>query len=254
MSCVEKPKEGNALTAANGGSTAQLPLGSTEFKKWFGKSKIVDENGNLLIVFHGTYAVFDSFERGYKDIGIHFGNHEQAIKRIDQLSPYRLVDKSKSKVMPVYLKMENPLVINDDIGQWHWISAMQKCIWREAEINPDDVGLQSLYLRFNEYQKQRTVEMQVDIDKWNENNKGKKSDRSDMDWTMEEGYYVVSHEWGDKNAKDAMKVILSAGYDGIKYLNNSEGDGWSYAVFSPNQIKSINNKGTWNAESENIYQ
>lgn len=33
-----------------------------EFKKWFGDSKVVDENGNPLIVYHGTDAAFNAFD------------------------------------------------------------------------------------------------------------------------------------------------------------------------------------------------
>jgi hypothetical protein len=35
---------------------------SPYFKKWFGKSKVVDENGEPLVVYHGTRAEFDSFD------------------------------------------------------------------------------------------------------------------------------------------------------------------------------------------------
>ena len=36
---------------------------SKYFKKWFGDSKVVDENGKPLIVYHGTNADFDVFDR-----------------------------------------------------------------------------------------------------------------------------------------------------------------------------------------------
>jgi hypothetical protein len=35
---------------------------SPYFKKWFGKSKVVDENGEPLVVYHGTSEKFDSFD------------------------------------------------------------------------------------------------------------------------------------------------------------------------------------------------
>ncbi|MGB2166377.1 MAG: hypothetical protein ACPH3M_04015, partial [Candidatus Puniceispirillales bacterium] len=35
---------------------------SPYFKKWFGKSKVVDENGKPLVVYHGTDRNFDSFD------------------------------------------------------------------------------------------------------------------------------------------------------------------------------------------------
>lgn len=33
-----------------------------EFKRWFGSSKVVDEEGNPLIVYHGTDAAFNAFD------------------------------------------------------------------------------------------------------------------------------------------------------------------------------------------------
>ena len=78
------------------------------FKKWFGNSKVVDEKGKPLVVYHGTNADFEKFERG--DIGFHFGNIEQANERMSDF-----VD-GNPHIMPVYLKMENPLDIVSDVG------------------------------------------------------------------------------------------------------------------------------------------
>ena len=35
---------------------------TSQFRHWFGKSKVVDEDGNPLVVYHGTDAEFDVFE------------------------------------------------------------------------------------------------------------------------------------------------------------------------------------------------
>jgi GNAT superfamily N-acetyltransferase/proteasome lid subunit RPN8/RPN11 len=43
--------------------TAQYEVTSTpQFKKWFGESKVVDENGKPLVVYHGTNSEFDVFK------------------------------------------------------------------------------------------------------------------------------------------------------------------------------------------------
>ena len=59
-----------------------------EFKAWFGDwendpenaSKVVDENGEPLVVYHGTYVKehFNSFNFNKADLGFHFGTYEQA--------------------------------------------------------------------------------------------------------------------------------------------------------------------------------
>lgn len=37
-----------------------------EFKKWFGDSKVVDENGKPLVVYHGTVSDFDAFSQKFQ--------------------------------------------------------------------------------------------------------------------------------------------------------------------------------------------
>lgn len=39
------------------------PIESEAFRRWFGDSKVVDEDGNPLVVFHGTTRQFDRFDR-----------------------------------------------------------------------------------------------------------------------------------------------------------------------------------------------
>ena len=86
-----------------------------EFKKWFGDwendpenaSKVVDENGEPLIVYHGTKGDFSVFDKG--DIGYHFGTRQQAEKILDRKKHIEGVDK----IMPVYLKTYNSVRLPD---------------------------------------------------------------------------------------------------------------------------------------------
>lgn len=83
-------------------------LKTEAFQKWFGKSKVVDENGKPLVVYHGTNAEFNAFDKnkigsatddGIWGRGFYFGSSSD--------TPYGTVK------MPVYLKMENPFLVND---------------------------------------------------------------------------------------------------------------------------------------------
>lgn len=90
---------------------SEKPVNQTKtatFKKWFAKSKIVDESGNPLVVYHGTNNEFDTFDKnkigtatddGIWGKGFYFGSVSD--------TPYGTVK------MPVYLKMENPFIVND---------------------------------------------------------------------------------------------------------------------------------------------
>ncbi len=85
---------------------AERSTSSAAFKKWFGRSRVEDENGQPLVVYHGTDAAFDEFKYGVKSgsgamhgKGFYFGNAGQA-------SAY--ADIEGGRVIPVYLRMENP--------------------------------------------------------------------------------------------------------------------------------------------------
>lgn len=118
------------------------------FKKWFGKSKVVDAKGEPLRVYHGTTADFDTFDRGRgnaeSDLGAGFyfsGNPadvgenyagvgpdltnklERTAERIAgetdrEYNDPDVVAEARARfvahdgaTMPVYLRMENPVEI-----------------------------------------------------------------------------------------------------------------------------------------------
>lgn len=74
------------------------------FKNWFGDSKVVDENGEPLVVYHGTTKDFTSFDRekateGRFGAGFYFGGPTTASRR---------ADVEGGRVLPVYLNISNP--------------------------------------------------------------------------------------------------------------------------------------------------
>lgn len=88
-----------------------------EFKRWFGDSKVVDANGEPLVVYHATPADFSSFKRTRgADFGFHFGSSEQANGRIEgrRIGDAKTSEKSGAySVMPVFLSIKNPLRVPD---------------------------------------------------------------------------------------------------------------------------------------------
>lgn len=148
------------------------------FKQWFGDSKVVDEDGKPLVVYHGTTHDFDQFStvytnpENYMGVGFYFSNEiddvnknyagfgpdlkmriEREMERIDDndvlidiLSEERSLDydearevfenlsssdverltrkaaaeilgvENRGAVMPVFLRMENPVVIDRHNG------------------------------------------------------------------------------------------------------------------------------------------
>jgi ParB-like chromosome segregation protein Spo0J len=106
-----------------------------EFKKWFGKSKVVDDSGRPLIVYHGSpdarfmaeNAVFKSQKERF-GLGEAQGAHWFTSSRKTAASytdDHRAFDYQNAEpgVVPAFLKMENPLVI--DAGGREWREAQR---------------------------------------------------------------------------------------------------------------------------------
>jgi len=97
----------------------------------------VDGDGEPLIVFHGTSAEFNTFEKG--ELGFHFGTLEQAEERGEI-------------IMPVYLSLQNPYDICSDLGEWDDMEMLYEYLgnpgnegileeeWEQGKIKtPEDV-------------------------------------------------------------------------------------------------------------------
>jgi hypothetical protein len=104
-----KPKtKATATKIAKVNSWAKEKFGSDEkaenFTKWFGDSKIVNESGEPIVVYHGASQKFDEFKiSGRRDAGWHGPGH------------YFYAKESWAKgygkeVMPVYLSIKNPAI------------------------------------------------------------------------------------------------------------------------------------------------
>lgn len=120
-----------------------IPVTETpEFKRWFGDSKVVDEDGEPLVVYHGTgekFHTFDQDKRGsvWSDKASRSGfffaeSREDAVHFPTQSGSETPV------VMDVYLVIENPVVITDeDLAKAtdEWLSELE-------QSNPDEYEYQ----------------------------------------------------------------------------------------------------------------
>lgn len=111
------------LKAPNGKDTKLterqwLQVRTPEFKAWFGDwennpenaSKVVDENGEPLVVYHGTPNNFDVFDKGKQKLGqlgkaFYFTSNQQEAAEYSK----------NSNVMPVFLNMQKALELSEDI-------------------------------------------------------------------------------------------------------------------------------------------
>lgn len=176
---------------------------SKYFKKWFGDSKVVDESGKPLVVYHGSpshdITIFDSGKSLYGEIskGFNFFTNKKSAYQnsAKDYAEFAGTDgfRRNGKVYETYLKIQKPLHIK------YTSNAM------------------TLY------------------------NGGKQ--------------YATPVEYYDTNYKEIKEKYNNGDYDGIIIENTDKNndDSIIYLVSNPEQIKSVNNQGTFDESNPNIY-
>ena len=111
---------------ASDGQAMEMPAGSQtdtpEFKRWFGDSKVVDEQGKPLTVYHGTtanVAAFDPARRGSDtktksaEKGFFFTSSPRhaSVYANGVTNTMRNQTRDGANVVPVYVQVSNPKVI-----------------------------------------------------------------------------------------------------------------------------------------------
>jgi hypothetical protein len=99
-----------------------------EFKAWFGDwendpknaSKVVDENGEPLLVWHGTWVEtpFDVFDFDKADLGFHFGTYQQAKNRVE--TKMSILHRDRKPIIKPYFLNIKTLFDASDIGEWQY--------------------------------------------------------------------------------------------------------------------------------------
>jgi hypothetical protein len=90
-------------------------INTPEFKEWFGDSRVVDEDGKPLVVYHGTKQQFSDFSREKiaddEEYGFFFASNPEAANEYAGDSR-----REGGNVMPVYLAIQNPYTVSNN--QW----------------------------------------------------------------------------------------------------------------------------------------
>lgn len=102
---------------------------NTQFREWFGDSKVVDKNGKPLVVFHGSQYEFSEFDGDSYFTDDYMNADGYA---------------GGEYVYEVYLCIENPLVIDAKGRKWDDIetpygSSTQGVVWRVDRDKYDGV-------------------------------------------------------------------------------------------------------------------
>jgi hypothetical protein len=222
------------------------------FKNWFGDSKVVDEAGEPLTVYHGSGNIdnIESFDpkltgQGNDQIGsgFYFSNKPSTASGYTDARVMSDVEKlggeGASGVVPVNLSIKNPIKLNGASSSL-----------ADANI---DLSADQAYEIFK-----KSPDM-YDMDNtplWNWFDIG---DGPVEDWMVRdmaesyEGYNLISLENdafrdGATEFRSALNDVL--GFDGVEQtFPNGEKH---YVAWFPEQIKSIHNRGTYDPKDPNI--
>lgn len=192
------------------------------FRRWFQASKVVDESGRPLRLYHGTAAPenFGAFEIT-RDIGFHFGPAPQANAKAGGIRELH-EGEAGSRLIPVYLSIQNPLQLSQDITQ-----RGEKMPHTEAaEILIQEAGLDGKASARLRAMAERSVATEQTAE------------------TVEQAEAARKGFW---NA--AREALQEVGYDGMRYPNEVEGTGESWIAFEDWQAKSVSNRGTWSPKT-----
>ena len=190
---------------------------SKYFKKWFGDSKVVDESGKPLVVYHGSRSNFEVFE--------HKEGLDSDVNSINTKEAFFFVD--------------------DDIAADEFAE-----VQREAQI----IRLQAekhVGSGYNNLKEKQRLDEEIKKQSYNDNIRYKV-------YLSIQNPIIADFEGKEYETENVDVLILQAkenGNDGviIKNINDVGGTHTQYAVFNPEQIKSVDNKGTFDKSNPNIY-
>lgn len=109
------------LPPGNAAFSAAPPVDTPAFKRWFGDSKIVDADGNPMVLYHGTksdFSVFDQGRFGTNDSGW-YGRGIYLTANLGSSDAYAGWDEmdgtapSGGNVMPLYASIKNPYFFSE---------------------------------------------------------------------------------------------------------------------------------------------
>lgn len=111
------------------------------FWNWFGDSKVVDEQGRPLVVYHGTNAEFDTFDKNLSNLGM-FGKGFYFARSKNYAAAY-----GAKNLMSVYLSIQNPLIVYENKENLY--KELRRL--KNAQIYNDNLGYDGV-IRYNENQ------------------------------------------------------------------------------------------------------
>ena len=257
---------GSSSEKGKGESKAGKQTETPEFKKWFGNSKVVDDDGEPLVVYHGTMKEFEEFDP--EKAGGKFGTMDQMLgphfsadpntasaftfdKRKGWVSP-RLDNSEGGNIMPVYLSVDKLRPINQTVDG--------KTVTDSVAIHADiiDVAMSTDKVLFSTWaSKSRGIEPEESGKIFDNLSAGKSISGSefssvahfDLDSSrglartavgayvenFDNGLTMLGQDGKRNVVRSYKKEMAAQGYGGIKYINTAPME----TKYAPGAVKDV---------------
>ncbi|MBL9001561.1 MAG: hypothetical protein JNK25_10545 [Phycisphaerae bacterium] len=247
----QAPVEGRRTSANGGSSTPDVtpeggprfsiapPVESEAFKRWFGDSKVVEKDGKPLVVYHGTHSDFSTFATGGRPShgypaadGYFFSDSTRASVA------WNSRHEEDGRVLPVYLRISNPLYIDKE--GWgtpsieaEWIMEARRgghdgIIGKDPSRRDGTVWDETFYIAFRPAQIKSAT-----------GNRGT-FDPADPDIRFSvkpveiTGEEITADPRGP--SKQQARAFLRDNFQGRRFVNDETGERWAFTSRSANHI------------------
>lgn len=238
---VERP------TRNSNGQQIAATLEATEaFWRWFGDSKVVDDTGRPLVVFHGTDQDIAEFN-AKGGTGKTFETGAFFTSNPHTASTYATGEAKN--VMPLYLRIANPVVV-DALGKnWNAVGQMAGVVLPDATVS--DQADENLLAELEGRSAESGVTKKL---------KGKKTkvkELFDGEWDYADDTASTDDiaRWTRRKGYEGLVInnVVDRGPSGMFDSREASNPSSIYVVFDPTQIKSATgNRGTFDPRSGNI--
>ena len=241
----------NALRATV--ETDRLAITQTpEFRAFFGNSKVVDEDGQPKVVYHGTTHFFGLgrqakvFDPRRGDGGVHLTSEPRVANLFATRSLSMRMEQAEllgqefsgeldpdSRIYPLYVRMENPLVMVDE-GSWNNVRFMPENIAR-AMGRPNNGNLlyelAADFIRDNAGQRVEEIRQEIaDLEQLGDTHGVKMAQRKlnslqknlngiTANTVKVHGFPELEVAFSNRLLRHLLKAV---GHDGIQYVNRFE--------------------------------
>lgn len=273
---------------------------TAEFKEWFGESKVVDDNGDPLVVHHGGLGasdiqifdtayggqttgnnehgafhftdVFDvaedygrqSFIRRYQDnpeslVDDNLATEEEVEAHVEQGDVYEWVDELAEQNLgttSTYLKIENPFMLDMegervDVEQIERVSQSILAIKNQDFSEVSEDVMESL-LELGKFDQSDIDDYRTEIEERAREEYGLEDSEEIEEYQFEDATRGVLEENGIEEVYPEFDgIIIRNMIDDIGDASNQVAD--QFIAFESEQVKSVDNQGTFDPNDPNIY-